>query len=134
MVNPYGETRVPVGRNSWVLGGAALNYVVAHAAAHNLGFKAEQKAAAEKVAEVVRAHITPHNKAHQLVHSVKVKRRNRTDLAVVVDDPNVWSIEFGHDVKNKKDGPVLGYAEGLHLVRNAAIAAGGVALPLGARG
>lgn len=82
------------------------------------GVKAATKAGAEVTGAKAEANLAMHRYEGQA--KIEVTQGNVVDAFVNLVDPNALSIEFGHNIKQTKDGPILGYVPGLGILRGAA--------------
>ena len=82
------------------------------------GVKAATKAGAEVTGAKAEANLAMHRYEGQA--KIEVTQGNVVDAFVNLVDPNALSIEFGHNIKQTKDGPILGYVPGLGILRQAA--------------
>lgn len=102
-----------------------FNSVVLNAALEDGALRAAQYVAAHRVAGFAKAQALEHFHTGHLASSIEVRERNRADLEVVATDKDSWHIEFGHDA------PDGSWVQGLHIMRNSAIFAGGIGVPNG---
>lgn len=97
-----------------------FNAIVLAAALKDGHLEAAQHAAAATIAMTARALAATHHRTGNLEASIGVRRLNKADLAVTMADPAARHIEFGHEA------PDGSWVAGLHIMRNAAIASGGI--------
>lgn len=82
------------------------------------GIKRATKSAADEVGAKAQANLAAHRYEGQA--KIEVEQGAVVDAFVNLVDPNALSIEFGHNIKQTKGGPVLGYVPGLGILRRAA--------------
>lgn len=108
-----------------------LNLIVAAHLAGNDYWHGRARAKADEAALAIRATAAPHYKTGELDRSVFARRKNRVDWEAgmeFADQQEASAIEFGHMTGSDADGgdgSDRKWVDGLHVVRNAAIALGG---------
>lgn len=112
----------------------AFNKVVAAQVAH----APEMLAKAEEAKAAILVFAAAHNKTGHYAGKIAVRPANRVDYEVAATDPAAAHIEFGHELSGAvPNDAMVGVSKttlrrgkrwvlGLHIVRNGAIAVGGV--------
>lgn len=96
----------------WTKGPKQLNEIVVR----QPGMRAATRYEAEGIGFKAEANLARHKYEGQ----AKIEVSSGTvDAFVSLVDPNALSIEFGHNITNAKNGPVLGYVHGLGILRGA---------------
>jgi hypothetical protein len=87
------------------------------------GDSPEMDAAANRLAELARTAAMEHNDSGRFAGSIEVANvpglRGVRDRLTYATDPLAAFKEFGHVIRNEKDGPELGYVPGQHSMQKA---------------